>query len=167
MSQSVTNNPYAAYQPQAFVGMKADSMDDNVDTFACDTNPINFGRVVSRTAAGSNKIQQGGSVNIVGVSVHDHIVGSRGSFQQYDAVNVLTRGRVWAEVSSATGVDDGVVCQFNAADGKFVGTGTATALPHAVFRSKAINVPDSNYLWEGGTMTALAAVVELHYPGVA
>lgn len=164
MSQTVTGNPYNMWQPQAFVGMKADSTDvANVDTFACGTTPIPFGVVVSRTAAAALTVVPGGATNVVGISLHDHLVGSRGSFTQYDAVNVINRGRVWASVLATAGIADGVAVTYDTATGK-VSAGGANALTGAVFRSAAITLPDGTYAWEGGTMTALGAVVEFNWP---
>lgn len=160
MSQTITGAPYSAYQSQAMVGMKADSMDDNVDTFAA-AAPIPVGVVVSRTAAFAQTIQAGGTTQ-VGISLHDHTIGSRGGYIQYDAVSVLTRGRVWAKLSSATNVDDGVYVHYNPADGTCAATGTK--LMNAVFRSKAASLPDATQVVWGTGVTTLAAVVELHYP---
>jgi hypothetical protein len=160
MSQSVTAGPYHAYQGQAIIGMKADSMDDNVDTFAA-AAPIPVGVVVSRVAAFDMKVQAGGTA-MVGIALHDHIIGSRGGYIQYDAVSVLTRGRVWAKVKDATNVEDGVYVHYDPATGE-VGT-TGTKLVNAVFRSKAVPLPDVNeVVWGDGT-SPLGAIVELHYP---
>jgi hypothetical protein len=160
MSQTITGAPYSAYQSQAMVGMKADSMDDNVDTFAASA-PIPIGVVVSRTAAFAQTVQAGGTAQ-VGIALHDHTIGSRGGYIQYDAVSVLTRGRVWAKLSSATNVDDGVYVHYNPVDGVCAASGTK--LLNAVFRSKAASLPDATQAVWGTGVTTLAAVVELHYP---
>src|SRR3954464_13846056 len=160
MSQTITGGPYNAYQSQAMIGMKADSMDDNVDTFAA-AAPIPVGVVVSRVAPADMKVQAGGAA-MVGIALHDHIIGSRGGYLQYDAVSVLTRGRVWAKVSSATNVADGVYVHYDPATGE-VGT-TGTKLVNAVFRSAAVSLPDVNEVVWGDGLTSLGAIVELHYP---
>ena len=66
-------------------------------------------------------------------------------------------------MSDATNVDDGVYVHFNPADGT-VNAGTGTKILNAVFRSKAVSLPDVNeVVWGDGTLT-LGAIVELHYP---
>jgi hypothetical protein len=160
MSQTITGAPYSAYQSQAMIGMKADSMDDNVDTFAA-AAPIPVGVVVSRVAPFDLKVQAGGTA-MVGIALHDHTIGSRGGYIQYDAVSVLTRGRCWVRLSSATNVDDGVYVHYNPADGTCAATGTK--LLNAVFRSKAASLPDASQVVWGSGVTTLGAVVELHYP---
>lgn len=160
MSQTVSTGPYSVYQSQAMIGMKADSMDDNVDTFAA-AAPIPFGVVVSRVAPFDQKVQAGGAA-FVGIAIHDHVIGSRGGYLQYDAVSTLTRGRCWAKVKDATNVDDGVYVHYDPATGE-VGT-TGTKLLNAVFRSKAVSLPDVNEVVWGDGNLSLGAVVELHYP---
>lgn len=163
----VTPNVFTTYQPPAIIGMKADSMDDNVDTFAANS-AIPFGVVVGRTGAGLKTIGAGGSA-VVGIAIHDHTVGSRQTYTQYDAVSVLTRGRVWARVSSGdqAACADGVVCNYRTADGTVTPSAVAAgivALPHAVFRSAAVQLPDTEQVvWGTGVLT-WAAVVEMHYP---
>jgi len=154
---------YANYMAPAFIGMKADSMDDNVDTFACGAANVDVGVAVKRTAASALTVANGASVTLgVGISLHDHIIGYYGTYRQYDAVSVLTRGRVWAAVSDATGVADGVACKADPTTGKFLTTGTvAVAVTNAVFRSAAISLLNVD-----GVTTTLGAVIELHNPNV-
>src|SRR4051812_933419 len=164
MSQTVTAGPYNAYQSQAMIGMKADSMDDNVDTFAA-AAPIPFGVVVSRVSTANLKVQKGGTA-FVGIAIHDHIIGSRAGYIQYDAVSVLTRGRVWAKLKSAVNVQDGAYVGFDATTGEVSAWPApgGTKLLNAVFRSASASLPDAaQVIWGDGT-TSLGAVVELHYP---
>jgi hypothetical protein len=158
---SGTISPYANYMAPAFIGMKADSMDDNVDTFPASAL-INVGVAVQRTAAGASTIKVGATsaALCVGVSLHDHIVGYQGNYRQYDAVSVLTRGRVWVAVDDPTGVVDGAAAHVTAATGAFNTTGTIT-VTNAVFRSAAIDL--LNVDW---TTYTKGAIVELHYPMV-
>jgi hypothetical protein len=162
MSQTISGSaPYVPpnFYAQALPGMIADSIHNNVDTFACDTAPIGFGLVAGRVAAASMKIKPGGTAPI-GITLYDHVIASRGGFTQYDAVSCLTRGRVWAVVDSATNVDDGVYVYFVPATGTVNATPTGnTALPKAIFRSKTASV--FNLL---GGAPVLVAVVELGYP---
>jgi len=171
MSFSLTSSPYSTYQYPAFVGMKEDSMDDNVDTFACGPSAVGVGVAVQRTAANAITIKNGASATLgVGVALHDHTVGywgtwpqlftaPSGQYQPTQPVSVLTRGRCWVAVSDATGVADGVACKADATTGQFNTTGVAVT--NAVFRSSAINL--LNVDW---TTFTLAAVVELHSPWV-
>lgn len=151
---------YASYMAPAFIGMKADSMDDNVDTFACGASNVNLGVAVKRTAASALTVTNGGDAALcVGIALHDHIVGFYGSYRQYDAVSVLTRGRAWVAVSSGAGVADGVIAKADASTGQFNTTGVP--VPNAVFRSAAIALLNVD-----GVTTTLGAVVELHSPWV-
>lgn len=160
MSQTVSVGPYSAYQSPAMVGMKADSMEDNVDTFAANA-PIPFGVVISRVSANSLKTAPGGT-DVVGVAIHDHLIASRGGYLQFDAVSTLTRGRVWARLSAKTGVKDGVAACYDPATGMFAVSGTA--LLGAVFRSNGVDLPDvDEVVWGDGTLIS-SAVVELHHP---
>jgi len=158
---SGTTGPYANYMAPAFIGMKADSMNDNVDTFAASTL-IPVGVAVQRTAAGALTTKAGAAsaALFVGVSLHDHMAGYNGGYRTGDAVSVLTRGRAWVLVDDPTAVIDGAACKVTAATGAFNTTGTI-AVTNAVFRSGAIDL--LNVDW---TTYTKGAVVELHYPNV-
>ena len=161
MSGATSSGPYASYMAPAFIGMKADSMDDNVDTFAASA-AINVGIAVQRTAAGAITVKAGAAsaALFVGVSLHDHVIGYTGNYRQYDAVSTLTRGRVWVAVDDPTAIVDGAACKVTAATGAFNTTGTI-AITNAVFRSGPIDL--LNVDW---TTFTKGAVVELHYPNV-
>jgi len=165
MSQTVSgvppyNAPY--FYAQAMPGMKADSMDDNVDTFACGATAIGFGLVVSRTVAAGMTVAPGGTAPLaLGIALHDHVIASRGGYTQYDAVSVLRRGRAWCVVDDGTGVVDGAGVFFTTATGKVNTVGTNVALANAVFRSPPASVFDLL-----GGAAVLVAVVEMHYPMV-
>jgi hypothetical protein len=167
MSQTLENlGPYQYYQYPAMVGMKADSMFDNVDSFACGATSIPFGVVVSSNPANGIIIRPGGTVpNVRGISLHDHLVGSRGHYWEYDAVSTLTRGRVWAKIKAGeaiTNMRDGLAVFYDTATGEITATGTR--LPNAVFRSNAIALPDAaQVVWATGAMQ-YSAIVELHHP---
>ena len=166
MSQTISGSPpYNApyFYAQAMAGMKADSMDDNVETLACGAAAIGFGLVCARSASASQIIVPGGAAGLIaGVTLHDHLIASRGGYTQYDAVSVLTRGRVWAVVDTVTGVVDGAPVYYTAATGAVNNTNTNPAVPHAIFRS----APASVFNMLGGTAVNVA-VVELHYPMAA
>lgn len=154
--QAVANS-YGMYLTPAFAGMKGDSTEDQVATFAASA-AIGFGLVVSRTAPHLKTILVGGPT-VVGVALHDHTVASRGGYMQYDAVSVMEKGKVWCQVTpgDASAVDDGIYVFADPATG-MVGTITGAQLPNAVFRSKAVDVYDITY-----TTTTKVALVELHY----
>src|SRR5215472_9713291 len=159
MSQSISGPvPYVTpyFFAQAFAGMLADANDGkNVDTFACGTNPVGFGVVVSRTAAAALTVQVGGALP-VGITVHDHLIASRGGYTQYDAVSVISRGRVWALCDATlTGIADGAAVYYVAATGAVSATSAGnTAIPRAVFRS----APASVFNLHGGAATNVAVV---------
>lgn len=162
MSMSLTANPYSNYMAPAFVGMKEDSMDDNVDTFAAGPSTVAIGVAVKRTAAGAITITNGADTALgVGVALHDHIAGYNNGYLTTQAVSVLTRGRAWVALSVGTGVVDGAKCFADATTGKFSTTGTEVAVTNAVFRTAAISLLNAD-----GTTTTLAAAVELHNPNV-
>lgn len=168
MSFSLTSNPYSNYQAPAFVGMKEDSMDDNVDTFACGPTAVGVGIAVQRTAAGAITVKAGASATLgVGVALHDHVATYASNFpntnvgyQPTTAVSVLTRGRAWVALADGTGVADGVAAKADGTTGLFSTTGSV-AVTNAVFRSGPINLLNVDWV-----TTTLAACVELHYPNV-
>lgn len=161
MSFSLTSNPYSNYMPVAFVGMKEDSMDDNVDTFACGPVAINVGVAVKRTAAGAITIAMGADTALgVGVALHDHVIAYQNGYQPTYPVSVLTRGRCWVALADNTGVVDGAACKASTTTGQFSTTGTQ-AVTNAVFRSAPVAL-----LGVDGVTTVNAACVELHYPNV-
>jgi hypothetical protein len=72
---------------------------------------------------------------------------------------------VWARVkddAAADAIDDGAAVSYDATTGEVSSTGTA--LPNAVFRSKAVAIANAAEVMflTGGTVKA--AVVELHHP---
>jgi hypothetical protein len=131
-------------------------MEDNVETFAA-TAPIGFGLVVGRTAPHQLTVQAGGA-DPVGISLSDALIASRGGYTQYDAVSVMTRGRVWCQAADPTAaMEDGIYAFYDPATGKVAMAGTQ--IPNAVFRGKAVAVYDITY-----TTTTNIVEVELHYP---
>ena len=156
--QQLVTNSYLQYLSPAFAGMKGNSMEDYVETFAANAN-IGFELVVGRTAPALLTIQAGGPTP-VGVSLHDHTVASRGGYVQYDAVSVMSQGAVWCQVGAdASNIADGAYVAYETATGKVVFTPTGnTVLPKAVFRSAAIDVYDINYV-----TTTKIALVQLSY----
>ena len=170
---------YDLIQPKAFVGMKVDSMDDNVDSYPSGGN-IPFGRVCVFDAPGSRIVIVSPAAvlpgPIAGIALHDHVIGSIGAvvgipalsgwvpgYREYDAVSVLRKGRVWAQVHPALGIAGiipGARVSFEAITG-LVTTGTAgtAAIQNARFRSAPYQVPA---IWPSSVLgSALIAEVEL------
>jgi hypothetical protein len=149
--------PYGNYMNPAFAGMKGDSTEDQVATFAANA-AIGFGLVCSRTAAAALTVVAGGTIPI-GVSLHDHTIASRGGYMQYDAVSILEKGKAWCQVADPVNVVDGAYVAFDATGKVQFTTGAGfTVLPKAVFRSAAIDVYDITY-----STTTKVALVELNY----
>jgi hypothetical protein len=163
---------YDELQPIAFVGMKVDSMNDNVESWPS-MGPIPFGCVCTFGDAGvggrgTRKVGVGNNPvgPVAGIALHDHIIGAYGTgYRLYDAVSVLTRGRVWAQVDPvAAPIQEGEPVSFMPDTG-FVTTGAAGGallMPNATFRSKVISIPP---VWPSEVLGACTiAIVELHYP---
>ena len=152
--------PYGNYMNPAFAGMKGDSTEDQVASFAANAS-FGFGLVCCRTATGALTIGAGGPAPlVVGVSLHDHTIASRGGYMQYDAVSILEKGKAWCQVAAdAANIVDGAAVAYEAATGKVQFTPTGmVVLPKAVFRSAAIDVYDITY-----STTTKVALVELNY----
>jgi hypothetical protein len=156
-----------AYQPYdsatffsvGFPGMKSTAMDDNVESWPCGTES-DFGTVVTKTVGptGSLLVESGGTGDVAGIALHDHIIATYGHYSQGMAVSVMTRGRVWCAVDGAgTGITYGAPASFNPANGKLSASGTA--VPNSSFRGMV------NGFYDMLTGTTINIVeVELHYP---
>lgn len=164
---------YDQLQPIAFNGMKVDSMDDNVESWPAE-GQILFGCVCNFASAGvGGRGFRKVSVNntpvgpVAGIALHDHVIGAYGpGYKLYDAVSVLTRGRVWAlvDTSAPAPIQEGEPVTYMPATGMVTtgAAGGALVLPNATFRSKAISIPP---VWPSNTLGAcIIAQVELHYP---
>jgi hypothetical protein len=182
---------YDLYMPPAFVGMKVDTMNDNVESRPAGGN-IPFGRVCNYNntgaggALGSQQVVSGVAGPpgpAAGIALHDHIIGSFGGlvgvpsvtvppagYRQFDAVSVLTRGRVWAEVSAlaaSANIIFGAPVDYEIATGMVTtGAPAGTAvLANATFRSAPIDIIP---IWPSASLgAARIALVELHYPFAA
>lgn len=136
---------YDNIMPRAFPGMKADSGDDRVESFAAGA-AIPFGRVVG---SGTDPVivVVGPATKVRGVSVHSHTIPGTG-YVQFDCVSVMTRGLIWVETTGAACTIDAPV-KFGA-DGR-VSDASANTLANAIFRSAA-------------TTSDTYVLVELHAP---
>lgn len=147
---------YEDYMAIAAPGMKADSGFDRVESFAASAH-VPFGVVVVKDGDGV-KVKPGNTApRGISLSTHALIEHPDGGYKATDAVSVMTRGLCWARVTDGgTVTEDGPVSA--AADGTVADAGTA--IPNAIFRSKAHTVTIAG-------KTAVIAKVELHNPFAA
>lgn len=140
---------YDDRQAVAFAGMKADTGNDRVETFAAET-AIPFGTIVT-VGTKPNQAKLGGTV-AAGIALHSHTVVKQ--YQQYDAVSVMTRGLAWCAVKGEESVTERGAVQYDATTG-LVSNSAGTALTNAIFRSGVVSTPFGKI-----------ALVELHAPQV-
>lgn len=141
-------NPLYGMTP-AFPGMKADTGYDRIETVAAAAD-IPFGVVVGLDD-GFNGAPGAGTKGARGISLHSHTVVT-GKYLQYDAVSVMRRGSVWAQVEAGQACTQEGPVKFNAAG--LVSDAGTTALTNATFKSAAIDAGDYG----------LIVMVELHDP---
>jgi hypothetical protein len=151
----------------AFAGMKADSMDDHVETFAA-ANNIPFGVIVGSADNITVVLPVAGAP--AGIALHDPVYANRqltgfasgtvtitDAYIAQDAVSVLRKGKAWVKADGVC--TPGAVAKYNPATGVASDAGSAT-YPKAVFRSK-------DYSWMGilpGDPVQRVVLVELHNP---
>jgi hypothetical protein len=138
---------YTQTMPTGMAGMKAEAIDDQVESYAAE-GAIGFGLAVIR---GTDLLKQvklpaaGGGV-FRGVSLQTHtIVQSSSGVAQYadtDAVSVLRKGKVWVPVTGAVTIDapaffDNGSANAGADAGKFSATDDSStdAVPTGLFRT--------------------------------
>lgn len=156
MSESYAFNPTLDMSP-ATAGMEADAMFTDTVTVPCGAAPITFGVVVARVTATGISARPIGANPLVGIARRDATIPS-GTYAQFAAMSVMTRGRIWA-LASGTCTKD-AVAKFDAATGVFADAGAVT-YPQAKFLTGAIDTPAN-----GGTAEKIV-LVELHAPTVA
>ena len=122
------------YQAAAFNGMLADLSDNDIISRAAQS-AVGIGRAVvlgtnreKQVAQASTAVGQGALV--VGFALHDHAreMNSAGlvQFADKETVNVLKRGRMWAETNDA--VVAGAVANLHLATGKFTDEAVAAGI---------------------------------------
>ena len=100
-----------------FAGMKADSGDDRVDSYAA-AGAIPFGRVATANyAAGTVAIGGAGT----GITVHTHVKPD--GYKDKDNVGIMVFGNIWAEIKKGETVTSGSKVKFEAATGLIAATG--------------------------------------------
>ena len=113
----------------AFAGMKADSGDDRVESFAT-ASSIAFGRVVTANYT-NDTVTLGGTGTGTGITVHTWAKPS--GYNPNDCVGVMVDGVVWAEVKPNENPVVGGIAKFEAATGMITGT-TGNILKGSVVR---------------------------------
>jgi len=130
---------YVYEMSAAFAGMLADTnRQKHVKTLPSGSaTQLRFGIVVHELA-GKAVLPSVASSVPAGITVHDHIDAVKGGYDQYDAVNVLDSGTIWARVTNAGTVTKGGPVSY-ASDGT-VSDGGANLFPNALFESGAISM---------------------------
>ena len=102
-----------------FAGMKADSGDDRVESYAA-AGAIPFGRVVTANyAAGTVAIGGAGT----GITVNTDVKPN--GYQDKDNVGVMVFGNIWAGIKTGETVTAGSKVAFEASTGLIAATGVA------------------------------------------
>ena len=100
-----------------FAGMKADSGDDRVESYAA-VGAIPFGRVATANyAAGTVAIGGAGT----GITVHTHVKPD--GYKDKDNAGVMVFGNIWAEIKTGETVTAGSKVKFEALTGLIAATG--------------------------------------------
>ena len=100
-----------------FAGMKADSGDDRVESYAA-AGAIPFGRVATANyAAGTVAIGGTGT----GITVHTHVKPDGYKFK--DNASVMVSGNIWAAIKTGETVTAGSKVKFEALTGLIAATG--------------------------------------------
>lgn len=131
----MSQTSYTLYGQPAFLGMLADLSDHDIVSYAAGAADIPFGRPV---VLGANREKQ---VNAVGTgagqgalvfgfatATHDVEQGANGLcvYPRFTAVNVLRRGKFWAETNDA--VVAGSVANLHLATGRFTDEAAAAGI---------------------------------------
>lgn len=103
---------YDDRQAVAFAGMKGDSGDDRVETFAAES-VIPFGTIVT-VGTKPTQAKLGGAV-AVGIALHSHAVAKQ--YEKFDAVSVMMRGLAWCAVKGDEAVTERGDVKFDPATG--------------------------------------------------
>ena len=101
-----------------FAGMKADSGDDRVESYAA-TGAIPFGRVVTANyAAGTVAIGGTGT----GITVHTDVKPD--GYKDKDNAGIMVFGNIWAAIKTGDAVTAGSKVKFEALTGLIAATGS-------------------------------------------
>lgn len=128
---------YEDQMDPAIPGMKVDSGDDRVETFAAGA-PIPFGRVVASDPDEIVGLPAGAYTLMRGAALQTH---TRAAYGQFDAVSVLTQGLAWLECASDAALDGALTVD---AEGRAVAGGAP--VPRAVVRGPVATLKDGRYV---------------------
>ena len=123
---------YSDKKAIAFAGMKADSGDDRVESFATATS-MEVGRVVTANYT-DDTVTLGGTGN--GITVHTWVKPS--GYKPNDCVGVMVDGVIWAEVKPSEIPVVGGAAKFDAATGMITGA-TGNVLKGSVVRKVMVD----------------------------
>ena len=100
-----------------FAGMKADSGDDRVESYAA-AGAIPFGRVATANYA-NGTVAIGGTGT--GITVHTYVKPN--GYQGKDNVGIMVFGNIWAAIKTGDAVTAGSKVKFDALTGLIASTG--------------------------------------------
>jgi hypothetical protein len=130
---------YTQYMSAGVAGMKVDSREDEVESFAAE-GAVSFGAPVVAGTDTAVQVKQG-TGTFRGVALRTSAVSRQASgtdgYADTDAVNVLRKGMVWVPVLEDVAAD-GAVTRSVATSGDTAGkwgTATGTAVTNGVWRS--------------------------------
>src|SRR5690606_10736061 len=118
----------------AFAGMKADSGADRVESFPVGADTLAVGVVTGTNSSGL--LVAGPGTKVRGITVHSHAV-KNDTYVKTECAYVVTRGLVWARVTSGEDVTEDGPVKFSAAG--TVSDDDANTLANAVFRSGKVS----------------------------
>ena len=113
----------------AFAGMKADSGDDRVESYAA-VGALPFGRVVTANYI-DDTVTLGGTGTGTGITVHTWVKPD--GYNPKDCVGVMVDGVIWAEVKPSESPVVGVTAKFDVVTGMITGA-TGNTLKGSVVR---------------------------------
>ena len=131
----------------AFAGMKVDSGDDRVETFAAG-GPVPFGAIVvtpTATPDGAAFVPSGGGATpqARGCALHSHTIPQEG-YVLYDAMSVMTKGLAWVRAAAATAIARNTQLQYNTAGLAVAAAGTV--FERAVTRGPVVTLADGTFV---------------------
>lgn len=127
-----TQTTYTQYQAPAFAGLIYDMRNITVESYACESATIPFGRAV---APGTNarkqvKLPTGSGQGFRGIALHEQghaqdLSTGVAAYLQYETVSVLRKGAVWVATSGT--VTENSTAYYHASTGLFASAGEATS----------------------------------------
>lgn len=144
----MSQTSYSVNQGVGASGQIANSAPHTVLTWNNPTDEIKYGRMVAKVSGDENgiKLPTSGSDVMVGIAVRELNRATADKYAVKEAVAVLKRGLIWAEVEETVTADDAVFVRFaTGAGGSEKGifrndadTASAVAVPNARFITGAV-----------------------------